>query len=137
MPASFAPISTDDQHRERRELHRPPVDHRLEEVVLELLVDDEEDDDDDPGGDRVQERDRADDDRGDRRAGERDQVEDRDDHAERDRDTARRVRAGTIVVSVPGDQADQQVAGHVAADRAVDVVADARQRGCDRSGSRP
>ena len=60
MPASSAPISTDDQHDERRELHRPAVDHRLEEVVLDLLVDDEEDDDDDPGRDRVQERDRAD-----------------------------------------------------------------------------
>ena len=73
---------------------------------------------------------------GDRRAGERDQVEHRDDHAERDRERHaqdeqddRRQRAG--------DQADQQVAGDVAADRPVDVVADRRQRGCSRSGSRP
>ena len=48
-----------DQHGERRELHRPAVDERLEDVVLDLLVDDEEDDDDDPGRDRVQECDDA------------------------------------------------------------------------------
>ena len=38
-----------DQHGQRRELHRPAVDDRLEHVVLELLVEDEEDQEHDPG----------------------------------------------------------------------------------------
>ena len=47
-----------DEHGERRELHRAPVDHRLQEVVLELLVDDHEDQRATiPAGTRVQERD--------------------------------------------------------------------------------
>ena len=33
-----------DEHCERRELHRAPVDDGLQEVVFELLVDDEEHD---------------------------------------------------------------------------------------------
>src|SRR4029450_1723305 len=53
-----------DQDDERRQLHRPPVDDRLQQVVLDLLVDDEEDHDDDPGGNRMEESLGADDDGG-------------------------------------------------------------------------
>src|SRR6266542_1350201 len=65
-----------DEDGERRELHGPAVDDRLEDVVLDLLVDDEEHDQDNPGDDRVQEADGDHDDRRDRRPGERDQIED-------------------------------------------------------------
>ena len=47
-----------DEDRQRRKLHGPAVDDRLDDVVLDLLVDDEEDDQDDPGGHRVDEPDR-------------------------------------------------------------------------------
>ena len=88
------------------------------------------------GRGRVEERDGADDDRRDRRAGQRDQVEDRDEQPERDRvrNAEGEQHDGR---DDAGDQADREVAGHVAADRPVDVVADARQRGCFSSGSRP
>ena len=92
-------------------------------MVLDLLVHDEEDDHDDPRDDRVQEGDDPDQDRGDGRAHERDQVEDRHDQPERNRvghahheEHERRQHSG--------DHADQQVPGHVAANGAVDVVAD-------------
>src|SRR5438045_1807276 len=65
-----------DENDERREPHRAPVDHGLQEVVLDLLVDDEPDDQHDPGQRPVEEADGADDDRGEGRAGERYQVED-------------------------------------------------------------
>ena len=76
-----------------------------------------------------------DDDRGDRRAGKRDQVEDRDEQAERDRvrdpereqDERRRDAR---------DHADEEVAGHVAADGPVDLVADAAPVGPRLFGSR-
>ena len=82
-PASCCADQHGDEHHEWRELHCPPVDQRLEDVVLELLVEDEEDDHDDSGRNRVEERHRADDDGRERRAGEWDQVEDRDDQPER------------------------------------------------------
>ena len=113
-----------DQDHERGEPHRAAVHERLENVILDLLVDDEEHDQDDPGHDRVDEPDRSHDDRGDRRAGQRDQVEDRHEQAERDgvRDSEREQDDGR---RHSGDEADQQVSGHVAADGAVDLVADA------------
>src|SRR3954471_7855981 len=112
-----------DEHRERGELHRPAIDDRLQQVVLDLLIDDEEDHHHDPGGYGVQERDGADQDRRDRRGGEGDQVEDRHDKPEGDGvgqapDKQMEHRQGA------GDQADQQVAGDVPADGAVDLVAD-------------
>ena len=71
----------------------------------------------------MEESHRADDDRCDRRPGEWDQVEDRDDQPERDgirnvgdEKDDRRER--------PGDQTDQKVARHIAADRPVDVASD-------------
>src|SRR6266545_4202042 len=73
-----------DEDGERRELHGPAVDDRLEDVILDLLVDDKEHDQDDPGDDRVQEADGDDDDRRDRRAGKRNQIEDADEQPERD-----------------------------------------------------
>ena len=96
-----------DQDHERGELHRPAVDDRLENVVLDLLVDDEEHDDDDSGGNGVQERDRSDDDRGDRRACERDQVEDADHEPERDREGHAHDREHDRRER-PGDEADQR-----------------------------
>src|SRR3954452_4346204 len=58
-PRQFRADEHGDQHREWRQLHRPPVDDGLQEVILELLVEDEEDEHDDAGGERVQEGDRA------------------------------------------------------------------------------
>ena len=112
-----------DQHGKRRELHGPAVDDRLEHVVLELLVDDEEDQHDHAGGGRVEERDRGNEDRGDRGAGKWDQVEDRHEQPERDRirNADAEQHGGR---DDAGDQADRQVAGHVTADRPVDVVPD-------------
>src|ERR671918_3156254 len=75
-----------DQDGERRELHRPPVDDGLEDMVLELLVDDEEDDEDQPPDPtELEEADRRDDDRGERRAGQRHEIEHGHDDGERDR----------------------------------------------------
>ena len=62
-------------------------------------------------------------DRGHGRARERDQVEDRDDHPERDR-VGNAHRQQHDRRQPAGYQADEQVARHVAADGAVDVVAD-------------
>ena len=93
-------------------------------MVLDLLIRDEEDGDDDRRG-RATGRDRNeyDEHSRDRRSRERDQVEERDQQAEGDdvrhtgdpQDDARRDA---------GDQADQEVPGHVAADGAVHVVSD-------------
>ena len=82
------------------------------------------DDQDDPCHERMDEPDRSDDDRGDRGAGQRDQVEDRHEQPERHgvRDSEREQDDGR---RHSRDEADQQVSGHVAADRAVNLVADA------------
>ena len=112
-----------DQDDERRELHGAAVDDRLQDVVLELLVENEEDQHDDPGLGRVEERDGRHGDGGDRRSCERDEVEDGDEEAERKRvrhaQRREHERRGDS-----GDDADRQVAGDVAADRLVDLIAD-------------
>src|SRR6266545_3080025 len=116
-----------DQHRdedgERRELHRPAVDDGLKDVVLDLLIDDEEGDDDEALRGPVEKGDGADDDRGERGSGERNQIQDRDEQGERyrvgDAENAQHDRRGDSC-----DDADQEVARHVAADRAVDVPPD-------------
>ena len=69
------------------------------------------------------EDDERDDDRGDRRARQRDQVEDGDDERKRNR-VIRADREEDDHRREAGDEADQEVAGGVAADRPVDVLAD-------------
>ena len=84
MPASSAPTSTEMRSDEGGELHRASVDHRLQEVVLELLVDDNEHHDDDalPAAE-CKNATQRDDDAGDGRACQRNQVENRNKQAER------------------------------------------------------
>src|SRR6266508_1763522 len=72
---------------------------------------------------RLEKGDGADDDRGERGSGERNQIQDRDEQGERyrvrDSENAQHDRRGDSC-----DDADQEVARHVAADRAVDVPPD-------------
>src|SRR4029078_2474185 len=113
-----------DQDDERGELHRTAVDNGLKDVVLELLVQQKEDDDDHaPDPAELDEDDRGDDHGGHGGSGKRDEVEDCNDDRKRDgvraSDGKERDHRGN-----PGDDTDQDVAGHVAADCAVDLVAD-------------
>ena len=71
----------------------------------------------------MQERDERDDDPGDGRAREWNQVEERDDQAQRDRIRHAHDQQDDGDRGA-GDEADQDVAGDVAADRPVDLVAD-------------
>ena len=126
-----------DQHRQRGELHGPPVDERLEQVVLDLLVDDEE-----PITTRSPRGPSAGTRRG--RRGSAASVAPASGTRSRRATTSPSATAnGTPMIEqhdrrqCPGDQADEQVACHVAAHRAVDVAPDARQRGRDCSGSSP
>src|SRR3954454_5636918 len=109
------------ENGQRRQLHGAPVDDRLEQVVLDLLVDDEEDEHDDRRGHRVGQRHERHDDRSERRAGERDEVEDRHEEPEREgernADDEQHDRG-----EEPRDHADEQVAGDVAADRLGDLA---------------
>lgn len=100
MPASWAPIST-AHSTASGELHRPPVDQRLQDVVLELLVGDEEPDHDQaPDPVRLDEDDRRDEDGGEGRASQRDEVEHGDEEPERDRVFASDAKR-TIAETVP------------------------------------
>ena len=112
-----------DQDRERRQLDGTAVDDRLQHVVLELLVEDEVHEDDQPDHPPlVDERDRRDQDRRQGRPRQRNEIEDRHEEAERDRigDAGREQHDRR---HDSGYDADQQVAGDVASDRPVDVVA--------------
>ena len=92
-------------------------------MVLELLVPDEERDHDQAAKPvRLDEDDGGDDDGRDRRAGERDKVENRYDEAERDRIVAADGEEDDRGRS-PGDEAEEEVARDVAADRAVHLTA--------------
>ena len=109
MPASSAPTSTET------------ITASGESCTV--LVDDEERHDDDARRHRVDEGNHADDHTGDGRAGKRDQVEERDDQAEGDR--VRNTHDQQHDRDRPArDQADQEVARHIAADGPVDLVAD-------------
>src|SRR4051794_12687848 len=85
-PRHLRPDQHGDQDRQRRELHRPSVHERLQQMVLQLLIDDEEREHHDRRRGRVRERDQREDDRGEGRPGERDQVEDEDQQPERERE---------------------------------------------------
>ena len=113
-----------DEDRQRRQRDRPPVDERLDEVVLELLVDDREGEHDDArrSASRVKATSvtmiapsvaPA--------SGIRSSIGDEQPERERVRDAERSAGRSSWRAR---DEADQQVARHVAADEVVDVVGD-------------
>src|SRR3954454_8600255 len=114
-----------DEHRdddeERRDVHGAAVDDGLDQVVLDLLVDQHHDRPDDRRRREVlEERHEADPDAADGRADDGNHVDEAHEHRERhgERDAEDRqddVRHG------PGDERDDEVAGHVAGDGPVHV----------------
>ncbi len=122
-----------DQHRgeddERRELHRAPVDQRLEHVVLELLVHEEEDTDDEADDPPLRDRRNGHEDDGrDGRSCERDEIEHPGHECERHR-VRDAGREQDHERADERDEADQQVARDVAPDRLVDAMSHALPAG--------
>ena len=101
MPRICAPASRTTIATSGFTLHRPAVEHRLHDPVLELLVDEERDDPDDQRvGEGVERRDDGDDEPADRQPDQRDRSNSR--HQDRQRD--RQVDAEDLE-HAPGEQA--------------------------------
>ena len=122
-------------HEEPRDVRGPPLDRRLQHVVLDLLVDDADDQHDQRLRDALGERDEREHDRGERRADLRDQAEQPRDDPEREREGDAEQPGGGALHGA-GDPRDHDRAERVAPDRPRDALLEDGEPRSTRVGKR-